>query len=84
MQERLLDHRRILRAELRRARALPSMRKVPDDPSWADLWDAFGCAFVATCEAHGAAVHIGHDRQKLHVEGAVIAPQTRIPTRTPR
>jgi hypothetical protein len=74
MQRRLLAHRAELRAQLASAQPLAAMRKVAGDPSWADLWDAFTCAFSSTCEGHGAAVCLGLDAERLRVEGAVVAP----------
>lgn len=75
MQARLLAHRNVLASQLAHDGApLPAMQKIPKDPSWADLWDAFACAFTACCEAHGAAVVLGADQARLAVEGAIIAP----------
>lgn len=74
MQQRLLLHRAKLDEQLARGQPLSAMRKISGDPSWADLWDAFACAFAAACEGHGAAVCLGLDAERLRVEGAVVAP----------
>jgi hypothetical protein len=75
MQARLLAHRHDLAEQLAHDTApLLAMRKIPKDPSWADLWDAFACAFATVCEAHGAAVALGGDRARLAVEGTIVAP----------
>lgn len=45
-----------------------------------DLFDAFTCAFVASCEDHDAAVLRGADtarRSRLHEEGAILTVTTR-------
>lgn len=62
---------------------LASMVKIPGDPGWADLWDAFACAFTACCEAHGCAVLIGGDASLLLSEGAILAPLTMREAGTP-
>lgn len=79
MQQRLEAQRASVSSELRRGGAVRSMVKIPGDPSWADLWDAFACAFVVACEAHGAAVLLGTDSLRLRAEGAILAPRAGLP-----
>jgi hypothetical protein len=64
-----------LRADLGRSDRLASMVKVHGDPAWADLWDAFACAFAACAEAHGCAVLVGSDPKLLREEGAILSLQ---------
>ncbi len=70
-----LDRRRsALVAGVARDGPITAMIKIPHDPPWADLWDAFACAFAACCEAHGCAVLLGRDPAALRAEGAIVAP----------
>lgn len=64
-----------LLAALKGPGPLRPMKKVPGDPAWADLWDAFACAFSSCCEAHGCADLVGSDPRRLAVEGAILAPR---------
>lgn len=76
MQQRLEAQRASVSSELHQGGAIRSMMKIPGDPSWADIWDAFACAFVVTCEAHGAAVLVGTEHLRLRSEGAILAPRS--------
>jgi len=72
----LLAHQQRLAADLQRAgtQALPAMRKIPKDPAWADLWDAFACAFASCCAAQGCGGFLCPDLTRGRVEGAILPP----------
>ena len=74
MCENLLTHRRALRRDLAASGPIAAMHKIPRDPSWADLWDAFACAFVSMCEAHGAVTFAGSLPACLRTEGVIVVP----------
>jgi hypothetical protein len=72
----LLTHQQCLAADLRRAdsRKVPAMRKISKDPAWADLWDAFTCAFVSCCDAQGCGGFVCSDAARGRLEGAILGP----------
>jgi hypothetical protein len=73
--KRLLAHRQVLIANLTTPGALLAMQKIEDDPSWADLWDAFTCAFVSCCDFQGCGGFVGLDAARIAVEGAILRPE---------
>ncbi|MBE7479577.1 MAG: hypothetical protein HS104_06270 [Polyangiaceae bacterium] len=74
-QQRLGWQREAVLADLAAGRAaVPSMRKIEKDPSWADLWDSLACAFVAFCESQGCAQFVLNGADVPAGEGAITAP----------
>jgi hypothetical protein len=71
----LWTHRQLLLADLQRGGGLPAMRKIPNDPAWADLWDAFTCAFVSCCDAQGCGCFVCSDAARASLEGAMLRPK---------
>jgi hypothetical protein len=72
---KLLAHRTKLASQLAHGEPLKAMHKIPRDPSWADLWDAFTCAFVVACEAAGCARLAGSNLSRIREEGAILVPE---------
>ncbi len=72
----LLAHQKGLMADLERvdSRGIQAMRKISKDPAWADLWDAFTCAFASCCCAQGCGGFLCSDVARGHLEGAIIRP----------
>jgi hypothetical protein len=72
----LLAHQQCLKADLGSAdsQKLSAMRKISKDPAWADLWDAFSCAFVSCCQAQGCGGFVCSDAARGHLEGAILRP----------
>jgi hypothetical protein len=71
----LLRHQEDLLRDLAQGVAMiPAMQKVRRDPPWADLWDAFTCAFVACCEFHFCGGFVGLDPRRMMLEGAILRP----------
>jgi len=71
----LLAHQHHLRQDLAEgADRIPTMQRVGGDPAWADLWDAFACAFVACCEFQGCGGFVGLDEARMGLEGAFLKP----------
>jgi hypothetical protein len=72
----LLAHQQCLTADLQCAdsQRVPAMRKISKDPAWADLWDAFTCAFVSCCDAQGCGGFVCSDVARGHLEGAILRP----------
>lgn len=78
----LLAHQRCLTADLLCADSekVPAMRKIPKDPAWADLWDAFTCAFVSCCDAQDCGEFVCSDVARSRIEGAILSPDFRRPS----
>jgi hypothetical protein len=74
----LLAHQQRLTADLQRADSrggsVPAMQKISKDPAWADLWNAFACAFVSCCDAQGCGGFVCSDLGRRHLEGAILRP----------
>lgn len=72
----LLAHQQCLTTELQRtdSQRVPAMRKISKDPAWADLWDAFTCAFVSCCDAQGCGGFVSSDVARSRLEGAILRP----------
>lgn len=72
----LLAHQQCLTEDLQCAdsQRVPAMRKISKDPAWADLWDAFTCAFVSCCQAQGCGGFVCSDIARSHLEGAILRP----------
>lgn len=74
----LLKHQQSLSEDLQRVDShggsILAMHKISNDPAWADLWDAFTCAFVSCCDAQGCGGFVCSDLARGHVEGAILRP----------
>jgi hypothetical protein len=75
----LLAHQKRLAADLLESRrgSVAAMEKVCNDPAWADLWDAFTCAFVSCCETQGCGGFVCDDLIRGRLEGAILRPDYR-------
>lgn len=67
----LLAHQQYLIADLQCAdsQRIPAMRKIPKDPAWTDLWDAFTCAFVSCCHTQGYGGYVCSDSLAVTSKG---------------
>jgi hypothetical protein len=71
----LRAHQQRLLKDLQQGCALPAMQKIPNDPAWGDLWDAFTCAFVSCCDAQGCGCFVCSDVARSSLEGAILRPK---------
>jgi hypothetical protein len=72
----LLEHQKRLKADLQDCYlgSVAAMEKICNDPPWADLWDAFTCAFVSCCDAQGCGGFVCSDLARGRLEGAILRP----------